>query len=418
MECKGSIPCFFTALTLTSGRFRWVYCQLDYLGKCLPGRIRHTLDELPKSLDETYERTLREIHETNWECARQLLQCVSVTSRPVRVEELASFLAFDFTAGQIPHFREDWCLEDPLEAVLSTCSTLLAVVIDDDSQVVQFSHFSVKEFLTSTRFAERRDTISCRYYISMTPAHTIVAQACLGILLHLDEDITKDKLENFPLVEYAAEHWIEHARFDGVSQNTEEGMKQLFDGNKLHLAVWVWIHDPIRTWMRYERAEKPTPPVETPLHYAAFCGLHTVVKVLAVDHPQDVHSRNVENNSTPLHRASQEGHVEVARVLIEHGADMTVQDERGSTPLHDASRTGHKELAQFLLEHGADVTAQDKDGSTPLHQASGSGRMKLAQLLVEHNADVTARDKDGSTPLHRAWVIRNLPYSLLSVAPT
>jgi hypothetical protein len=63
-------------------------------------------------------------------------------------------LAFDFKSGPVPKFCEDWCLEDPVEAVQSTCSTLLALVDVDGSTVIQFSHFSVKEFLTSTRFAE------------------------------------------------------------------------------------------------------------------------------------------------------------------------------------------------------------------------------------------------------------------------
>jgi hypothetical protein len=171
-----------------------VYCQLEYLSDCLPGRIRQSLDELPATLDGTYERVLREIKDTNWEFARRLLLSVAVVARPLRVEELAELLAFDFKAGQIPRFREDWRLEDPLEAVLSTCSTLLSLVHVDNSPVIQFSHFSVKEFLTSSRFAEKRDTISHRYHISMTPAHTLVTQACLGILLHIDESITQDSL--------------------------------------------------------------------------------------------------------------------------------------------------------------------------------------------------------------------------------
>ena len=196
-----------------------MHCQLDYLSKCLPGCIRHALDELPETLDATYERTLREIDNANREFARRLLLCVAVVSRPLRVEELAEFLAFDFGAGQIPKFREDWRLEDPEEAVLSTCSTLLSVVTLEDAQVIQFSHFSVKEFLTSSRFAEKYDTISQRYHISMTPAHTLVAQACLGVLLHLDANITGDILQKFPLASYAAEHWFEHARFGGVSQD-------------------------------------------------------------------------------------------------------------------------------------------------------------------------------------------------------
>ena len=95
----------------------------------------------------------------------------------------------------------------------------------------------------STRFGEKCDTISCHYHVSMTPAHTLVAQACLGMLLHLDKDITKDSLKKFPLAEYAAEHWVEHARFEGVLENAEEGMKQLFDSRKSHLSIWVWIFD-------------------------------------------------------------------------------------------------------------------------------------------------------------------------------
>jgi hypothetical protein len=126
-----------------------VYCQVVYLRGCHPGRIRHALSELPETLDETYERTLREINKADWDLAHRLFQCVSVASRPFRVEELAEFLAFDFKSGPIAEFQEGWRLDDPVDAVLSTCSTLLALVIVDGSQVIQFSHFSVKEFLTS-----------------------------------------------------------------------------------------------------------------------------------------------------------------------------------------------------------------------------------------------------------------------------
>ena len=95
-------------------------CQLEDLACCLPGRIRHALDESPSTLHATYERTLQEIDGTNWELARRLLHCVAVVSRPLRVEELAEFLAFDFHAGQIPKYSKDWLLEDPVDAVLST----------------------------------------------------------------------------------------------------------------------------------------------------------------------------------------------------------------------------------------------------------------------------------------------------------
>ena len=83
-----------------------MYCQLDHLRDCLPGQIRYALRELPQTLDETYERTLREIKSTNWELAPRLFLCVSVASRPLRAEALAEILlAFDFRAGTLFHLR-------------------------------------------------------------------------------------------------------------------------------------------------------------------------------------------------------------------------------------------------------------------------------------------------------------------------
>ena len=113
----------FVHLICISDRFRWVECQLAYLADCFPGNIQDILNGLPATLDETYECTLREIKETKWEFAQRLLFCVTVACRPLRVEELAEILAFDFRLGAIPAFHEDWRLQNPVEAVLSACST-------------------------------------------------------------------------------------------------------------------------------------------------------------------------------------------------------------------------------------------------------------------------------------------------------
>jgi hypothetical protein len=199
---------------------------------------------------------LEDIGDQNWERAHRLFECVSVAARPLHVEELADILAFNFEVESTPIFRAERRSEDPVRTVLSTCSSLLAVVDVDGSRVVQFAHFSVKEYLTSTRLANAKDTIS-RFHVSMTPAHTIVAQACLGILLHLDENITKDILKDFPLAEYAAEHWVDHAQIENVSSKVQDGMKRLFDPSKIHLSVCVWMYDPEMPRPRYERSRRP-----------------------------------------------------------------------------------------------------------------------------------------------------------------
>ena len=58
------------------------------------------LDELPDSLDETYSRILREIKRSSRDRVKRLLQCLTVAIRPLRVEELAELLAYDFDAAE------------------------------------------------------------------------------------------------------------------------------------------------------------------------------------------------------------------------------------------------------------------------------------------------------------------------------
>ena len=343
---------------------------------------------------------MKEIDKQNWEYAHRLFQCVAAASRPLRIEELAEFLAFDFKTGSTPAFLADWRPEDPAYTVLSTCSSLL-VVVDADAPVVQFAHFSVKEYLTSTRLAGEKGDIS-RFHISMTLAHTVAAQACLGVLLHLDENITKDDLEDFPLVEYAAESWVGHARFENVSSSVQGGMKRLFDPRKRHLSIWIWIYDPVDPQDRSERSEHPPQARATHLHYAAFCGMHEVVASLIVGQSQDLDARSFSKKETSLHVASRHGHADVARLLLEHGADAEVQDNDKCTPLLLASRHDYVEVVRVLLKYGANREARDSSVSTPLLLASGHGYAEVTRVLLEHRADSEARDENGWSSLEGA----------------
>ena len=103
-----------------------------------------------------------------------------------------------------------------------------------------------------------------------------------------------------------------------------------------------------------------------------------------------------------LHRASRRGQVEIARMLIERGVDVTAQNNDGWAPLHLALVYGEVEVARMLIERGADVTAQNNDGWTPLHLASQRGQVEVARMLVEHGADAAAQSKHRETPLHLA----------------
>jgi len=430
-------------------RFRWVYCQLETLRHCLPPSVRRTLDDLPESLDGTYERVLREIKKPNRDHALRLLQCLVVAIRPLRVEELAEVLAVDFEDAEgMPKLNARWRWEDQEQALLSSCSSLISIVgnsdgdDDDDrrghdSRAVQFSHFSVKEFLTSPRLATPTRDVSY-YHIDLEPAHVIMAQACLSVLLRSDARVDQDGIgNNSPLAKYAAEHWSSHAQFKNVSSYLRQLLECLFDVDKPYFASWLKLHDidtpaPRRSPFFQLTANRRTSPAG-PIYYAALCGFRDIVEHLVGKNPQGAkvsggyyvtpcvaalagrhfelaHLLHCNGSSvkiwgrpgcSPLHSASDFGDLELIRILLEYGADINAQNDVGATPLYWATTSGLPEAICALLEQGADPNIS-MYGMTPLHPAVEQGSTAIVRLLLEHGAGVDAVDINGKTALQHS----------------
>ena len=386
-----------------SYRFRWVFCQLEALQHCIPPNLRQYLNELPETLDETYDRILKGINKSQKDNAHRLLQCLTVAVRPLLVEELAELLAFDFHAsnsGGVPTFKEDWRWDDEEEAVLSTCSSLITIIPRDDSRVVQFSHFSVKEYLTSLRLARSPHGEVSRFRIDLEPAHTIMAQACLATLLQLDQHAENNDAKMSPLVKYAAEHWVEHAQFEKVSSRVQDGMNDLFDDSKPHFAAWLQVHDIDEDWDAFSPYSQDD--VGSPLYYAAFCGFYDLAERLITNHPEQVNARG-GCNLFPLPAALYKRHFHLANLLYRHGAVVDVRGIYDNTPLRVAPHHGQIDIMRWLLDHGADVNVRSKYDLTPLFQAVNAMQLEAVQLLLEYNADINAQDDEGKTPLY--WVL-------------
>jgi hypothetical protein len=89
---------------------------------------------------------------------------------------------------------------------------------------------------------------------------------------------------------------------------------------------------------------------------------------------------------------------ELARWLVERGADLSAGDSYGETPLH--SRAGHwKGRIDLLIELGADVNHDAGGRGTPLHRAANAGHLRTAQILLDHGARAEAVNRHGQTPL-------------------
>ena len=88
-----------------------------------------------------------------------------------------------------------------------------------------------------------------------------------------------------------------------------------------------------------------------------------------------------------------------------------IQDNKRLTALYQAMRQicntlneNYLNTIRFLLDHGADVNMENNDNSTPLHVASYYGSVKATQLLLDHGANIHAQNNRGETPFQVASV--------------
>ncbi|MCX5753137.1 MAG: ankyrin repeat domain-containing protein [Candidatus Krumholzibacteria bacterium] len=112
-----------------------------------------------------------------------------------------------------------------------------------------------------------------------------------------------------------------------------------------------------------------------------------------------------ETGSNVLHRFAQTPNVpvEIARLLVEAGADPTKRNDEGFTPLTLACERGYTDIVKYFASKGADVSnAGGAFKSTGLHAAAAKGYGDLATFLIESGAPVNAEDSDGHTPLYYA----------------
>jgi ankyrin repeat protein len=365
----------------------------------MPSSIRKALNELPTTLDDTYERALQGIPKEKRQHAHRLFHCLVGAIRPLRAEELAEIFAIDFDSDAISNFMEGWRPENAEEAVLSTCSTLISVIEDKDTRIIQFSHFSVKEYLTSDRLRSSEVGNICQYHVPLDSSHTILARACLATLLQLDENVDGNHLEGFPLALYAAQNWVKHAKYEDVSSRIQDTMELFFNPRKPYLASWARIHnlsrDPdLRHW---SNIEPPSPPGKAALYFAALCGFKEVANYLITHFEVDI--AEFRYSGAPLHAASIRGHIGVVYLLLQHHVNVNAKCTSyfDWTPLHFASADGSTKVAQLLLEHGANVNAQSTSGGTPLKFASQRGHLEVVRLLLSNGADVHIQDRYGDT---------------------
>lgn len=98
---------------------------------------------------------------------------------------------------------------------------------------------------------------------------------------------------------------------------------------------------------------------------------------------------------TALIYAAMLGNPAMAKLLLDHGANVKFRDKLGNTPLHWAADRGNTELVDLLLAANAPVNEENKQGITPLMMAAGRGQVAVVRQLLKRGADASKRDYTG-----------------------
>jgi len=343
--------------------------------------VRNALKTLPDELDDTYHEAIQRIecqNEYDRQLAEQVLAWIPYALRPLTSKELQHALAVQ------PGERglDEGDLPDE-ELLTSLCAGL--VVIDKESTIIRLVHYTTQEYFERIRMNR------------FPNAQTNIAMACLTYMSFdvfaggycISNEALESRLREYPLFEYAAQYWGDHARGDPQKTIKEITLMFLEHKSKLLCSHQIMCHQKYRD---YEHNQSSSVGLAG-LQVAASIGLEEVVQLL-VEKGADVNAQGTYYG-TALQAASSKGHGQVVQRLLEAGANINTQGEY-DTALQLASSNGHDQIVQRLLEAGADVNAQGGYTDTALQAASAHGHDQIVQRLIEAGADVNTQGKYGT----------------------
>ncbi|RYP75133.1 hypothetical protein DL771_002594 [Monosporascus sp. 5C6A] len=427
-----------------NGMFRWAACQIDALENCLDYRtLENALASLPRTLDGTYSRILNGIPSEHKQNATRILQFLTFSERPLRIEEAVDAITVD-TEG-VQYFSPKYRMPDPRE-ISRYCSSLVVMVSaaghsheeDDERVEIQLAHLSVKEYLMS----DRLDSGIAQDFQEAT-ARASIAKVCLAYLLHLDQDAPPEKIrKTFPLAQYSAISWTTHAAVaKGKDKRLQVLIEKFFCDHEWSYKTCHSLYRPDQAWDGVSTFG--IDDLASPLYYASFGGFENAVQCLF--------SRGADVNAqggcygNALYAASLNGHEKVVELLLDKGADVNAKggfsgnyalneyqtqlvlleqqnkrrmllarghdvDPQGGygkwadgyrrgnwkdgyygNALQAASANGHEKVVKLLLSKGADVNAQGGTYGNALQEASANGHEKVVKLLLNRGAGADAQ---------------------------
>ena len=328
--------------------------------------VRRTLASLPRTLDETYERILARIAEHHETEALRLLQWLTYSNRPLRIQEVAEALAI-VDLLERPHLDREKRLVDPHDT-LTICSDLVVVspikVLSENGDTIEaeelrFAHFSVQEYLTSSRCS----TGPLARYSIQQDANRIIALSCIGYLSSISANnlLEDDFQTHFPLYRYASHEWFYHVKKSPQQEDLDQldtVVEHLLDPFYDDLTNWLRMFDPDRPWSLSLNPHKLRREACSALYYASSLGLLRTVRRLIL-HGAEVNWTGGSLGS-PLQAAAFHGHRDVVTLLTEKGADCMIRCGYYGTALQAAKFAQHPDIIKDLEKYDCSKSPRDR----------------------------------------------------------
>ncbi|KAE8314660.1 hypothetical protein BDV41DRAFT_563510 [Aspergillus transmontanensis] len=330
-------------------RFRWADLQIKRLERCKKrDQITESLETIPKTLEETYQRILQDIPEDEKEDARSILTWLSFSLEPLRPETVAAVVGF-------PH----------PEDVVETCTTYL-VTVSPSNGTLKLAHFSVKEFLVVS------DPIH-RYQLTKDGGHMDIANRALDDLLDKTEVLTEKPVHDLPLLNYAVKYWRAHFSELTVSSagfsDLEKRIYRLFEERIAYLN-WRRV---ARDNFRLSSWDIGDDAVEPPIYLACEMGLQSVVERLLSQGANPCTEFYGRRPRSTVEAAARNGHLTVVKLLLGNiGVSTEIASDIASSI--DLDKAPHEEvegLLNFLLS------------TKVLYDKTANGRVLLNEDFVE-----------------------------------
>ncbi|KAL8920068.1 MAG: hypothetical protein Q9172_004653 [Xanthocarpia lactea] len=380
--------------------------------------LKRALENLSSNLTVLYDDAFSRIESQNQddrELAEKALRWVAYTYRRFPVRALQEALAINPNETDL----DDEAMT-PIGLILDVCAGLL--ILDEEDEIVRLVHYTAQDYfdmVLTQRFDDVHATIACDCvsYLSYECIQHAKDSRNHGTENTLEEssnseesaESSGDSLTSsieFPLLWYASRFWAQHAMMANRDARLSTRIHQFITGNPRVMLEEPWNYNDY-PWRMPTAWLKPSHGLEI----AAAFGFRDELEGFCKD-PGGVGT--LTDDLDLLHLTARNNQASAIQVLLDQGADIERRDLIGFTPLHYAIHSRALEVAKTLVNNGADIMAKarhytytDPKYLTPIAFVRGDSMSEFLDLLLGAGAKIQARDIFDQTPLMQSLIEMN-----------